>query len=604
MPPHFRGASVASVGDELYSNLSCLARQSFLLFTELPSQLTVFDTDYIFEYSESYSGNAIGDSSIEGYQYCVPFHRSFELLLAENYSAFILTIDSNAVCIFSTTNGKFKIFDSHSRDIYGRGHPQGTCVLLEAPNINNVILYFQSLYSENSQFELRGINIEEVQANVDQNLDNNITNSDLSCNTTQEYKSADISCFCRQCCAISLYSICYSVIKPCTYWDSNTVSAVVYFGTTLYNNTGIYMSSDIPRKVEICGTEMHVKLQANIQGVVNDKTESKLNIESLICHTNENTGFLIWLGDYCMSCIFQRTSIKDMSYSILAYDDGDSSPTSAVHFVKNIKDKHTLVDAIFNLANTKIKDGILNYEIQFLSCSSELTNCKRIRIMKNHSRNYINEITAPAVKKQKLKTKQMKYKTMAQEKKQKILQNRKTKYEKLDKSKKEEYLTKNMNYRKTMNKGQKQKILENKKAKYEAMDISKKKELSAMTSSRIMSNRMSLDPKQKNNFLNREKEKRIEKKSLTHDIDMYIENFKKQIKSGPFYICCVCNRTLYKKSVVILQKNKYPRQDCFMCQCSFDGKEYICRTCHAKLLKGQQPCQAVVNNLFVDEPPH
>ena len=38
-----------------------------------------------------------------------------------------------------------------------------------------------------------------------------------------------------------------------------------------------------------------------------------------------------------------------------------------------------------------------------------------------------------------------------------------------------------------------------------------------------------------------------------------------------------------------------------MCQCSFDGKEYICRTFHAKLLKGQQPCQAVVNNLFVDE---
>ena len=64
-----------NIGNELYSNLSCLARQSFLLFTELPSQLTVFDTDYIFEYSESYSGNVIGDCSIGGYQYCVPFHR-------------------------------------------------------------------------------------------------------------------------------------------------------------------------------------------------------------------------------------------------------------------------------------------------------------------------------------------------------------------------------------------------------------------------------------------------------------------------------------------------------------------------------------------------
>jgi hypothetical protein len=100
---------------------------------------------------------------------------------------------------------------------------------------------------------------------------------------------------------------------------SNTVTAVVYFGTTLYNNTGINTSRDIPQKVEICGTEVLVKLQANIQGVVYDKAKSKLHIESLICHANENTGILIWFGDYCISCIFQKTSIKNMSYSILAY---------------------------------------------------------------------------------------------------------------------------------------------------------------------------------------------------------------------------------------------------------------------------------------------
>ena len=105
-----------------------------------------------------------------------------------------------------------------------------------------------------------------------------------------------------------------------------------------------------------------------------------------------------------------------------------------------------------------------------MSCSSELTNCERKRIMKNHRRNYINEITAPAIKKQKLETKQMKYKTinskrvndykiMAEEKKQKILENRRTIYEVLDKSKKEEVLTKNMNYRETMSKEQKKKIL-------------------------------------------------------------------------------------------------------------------------------------------------
>jgi hypothetical protein len=309
------------------------------------------------------------------------------------------------------------------------------------------------------------------------------------------------------------------------------VAAVVYFGTTLYNNTGINTSRDIPQKVEICGNEIHVKLQANIQGEVYDKAKSKLHIESLICHTNENTGFLIWFGDYCISCIFRKTSINNMSYSILAYDDDDSS------CIKNIKDKHTLVDAIFNLVTTKTEDDIVNYEIQFLSCSSELSNCERKTIMKNHRQSYINDFIEPARKKQKLETKQIKYKTMAQEKKQKILENRKTKYEKLDKSKKEEQLTKNMNYKKTMNKGQKQKILQNKRTKYNEMDQSKKEELLTknMNYRETMSKeqkRQTLENKRakyeamdqsKKKVLNREKEKRMEKKSQIHDIDMYIE---------------------------------------------------------------------------------
>ena len=154
-----------------------------------------------------------------------------------------------------------------------------------------------------------------------------------------------------------------------------------------------------------------------------------------------------------------------MSYSILAYDDDDSSPTCTAHYIKNIKDKHTLVDTIFKLVTTKIEDEIVNYEIQFLSCASELSNCERKRIMKNHRQSYINDFIEPALKKHKLETNQIKYKTMAQEKKQKILENRKTKYEKLDKSKKEEQLTNNMNYKKIMNKGQKQKMMQNKRIK-------------------------------------------------------------------------------------------------------------------------------------------
>ena len=35
----------------------------------------------------------------------------------------------------------------------------------------------------------------------------------------------------------------------------------------------------------------------------------------------------------------------------------------------------------------------------------------------------------------------------------------------------------------------------------------------------------------------------------------------------------------------------------------FDSKEYICTTCHSKTVKGKIPCQAVYNDMSVDEIP-
>jgi hypothetical protein len=110
-----------------------------------------------------------------------------------------------------------------------------------------------------------------------------------------------------------------------------------------------------------------------------------------------------------------------------------------VYILLETKDKHTLVDVIFNLANTKIKDEIFNYEIEFLSCSSELTNCERKRIMRNHRQNYINEITAPALKKQRLETKQMKYKTIDPLVKQQVNSKCVNNYKMMDKEKNKKY---------------------------------------------------------------------------------------------------------------------------------------------------------------------
>ena len=63
---------------------------------------------------------------------------------------------------------------------------------------------------------------------------------------------------------------------------------------------------------------------------------------------------------------------------------------------------------------------------------------------------------------------------------------------------------------------------------------------------------------------------------------------------------------MYKKSVKLLDKSScrfsLPKS-VYTNITSFDSKEYICSTCHSKVKKGQIPCQAVCNNMYVDEIP-
>ena len=136
---------IMNIGNKLYSSLSQLARQSNLMQTELPAMLNVLDVDYQLEYSESYTGTVRQETTIEGYQYCASLQRAFESLLSQNYTNFILIVGYVSVSIYCNVAMAFKIFDSHTRDVYDRGHPHGTCVLLEALLLHSLVCYFQSL---------------------------------------------------------------------------------------------------------------------------------------------------------------------------------------------------------------------------------------------------------------------------------------------------------------------------------------------------------------------------------------------------------------------------------------------------------------------------
>ena len=171
------------------------------MLTELPEMVTVLERFFQLEYSESYTCKMQSDARIEGYHYCM----LLETLLALNYNSFILTVGIIGV-------------DSHARDMSGNSHSQGTCVLLEIPSMHKLVPS-DVLYTCRNEdiYELKGIQI----ANFEVDL----------CSSSVEYCSISnvnslYGC-CKQCCAIAVFAMCYSVINPCGYWTSGTLPALI-----------------------------------------------------------------------------------------------------------------------------------------------------------------------------------------------------------------------------------------------------------------------------------------------------------------------------------------------------------------------------------------
>ena len=83
-----------------------------------------------------------------------------------------------------------------------------------------------------------------------------------------------------------------------------------------------------------------------------------------------------------------------------------------------------------------------------------------------------------------------------------------------------------------------------------------------------------------------------------------VSNFNLLTKNWPFFICIICNRCLYRTSVICfdIEKCSVDKNIIFMVK-SYDNNYYICIACDKALRENSVPCQAVANKLNVVELP-
>ena len=168
-----------------------------------------------------------------------------------------------------------------------------------------------------------------------------------------------------------------------------------------------------------------------------------------------------------------------------------------------------------------------------------------------------------------------------------INKNKVAKYNAMDPSDKKMLLKKRENKYKSINASEKKVLLEKQAVCYKGMNTREKEACLKRKRSNM---------KRKYHAVN----------SPKYDLDYFICSFRNKIKDGPCYICCVCNRLLYRKSVKLLNTNSCNSslpKSAFTKITSFDEKEYICASCYSKVTKGKISCQAVYNNMSVDEIP-
>ena len=468
---------VMHLGNEMYRYISRSAQQQYLMLSEIPQEVCVQDRIYILEYSESYVGNIfhLNQFVLEASN-CLPLEEVFDALLRERYNSFLLTITILTVSIFRTTEGCFKVFDSHARNSEGMSDPCGTCVLIELGCIAELVQYFQDVYygMSDAVFELKGVHVctNGLSANVETVASDPCVrgdDDDVEMITAEKCDSG--GCSCKDCCVVCLYGICFSVIKGIAKWTEQTLEAVVDNAKEMFEKWMLkrhYSMSDIPKTFRIEQAEVKINKNIVYKGVMHDDLSlvSDEVEEVIVANEKTNTGFIMCLSNcYCIACIFQRQGLGKLCYVIFGLD----SRNDKGFVYEKLQERHGAVRLLIKLTTEKRRLDTKWYEITFIECRCEMSKKDLQLVIRRHK---------SANEKRRLAEKQKaKYAAMEPVKKRALLNNRVEKYMKTTANDKRAILNRHGERYRSMGRDEKTNLLKRYAERYASMTGDEKRAL-------------------------------------------------------------------------------------------------------------------------------
>ena len=197
------------------------------------------------------------------------------------------------------------------------------------------------------------------------------------------------------CCATSFYSICFSIIKYCGYWNSQTLDRITdhankFYKEKLNGNNHPLTINNFPRTLQIYDADINIAFNLEKQG--------KLLLQKLITdNTKDNTGFLMWISNYCFSCISQpnnmKTKAKSVKYFIIRF-----SPNGTLDIFEKMNGRFSY-SVTGGYCKKQFQSKDVEYSIKFIFCSTNLSNAGRQKVMAKHKSHSQKELHAKRKKK-------------------------------------------------------------------------------------------------------------------------------------------------------------------------------------------------------------
>ncbi len=130
--------NVLNTGNELYGSLhrSSTMSNEYLLVSELPTDLNVYESNFSMNYGEPVTGTFNeNDPSLEEYD-MISLRKAVEQTIQIYQACFICFHGSTFAVI--AQDGIYYMFDSHSRNVHGSQVQEGTIIMMRAVSWHGV----------------------------------------------------------------------------------------------------------------------------------------------------------------------------------------------------------------------------------------------------------------------------------------------------------------------------------------------------------------------------------------------------------------------------------------------------------------------------------